>query len=378
MKSKVLSIYLPQFHRIPENDEWWGEGFTEWTNVKRGKAYYPGHYQPREPLHDNYYDLSNLKVLEKHTRMARKAGIAGFCFYHYYFCGKTLLEKPIEAYRDRSKETFPYCLIWANQTWSRTWYRSDAGGKVLLRQIYGDETDWKNHFQYLLSFFKDDRYIKIDNKPVYIIYLPQDISARRQMFDCWHQLAKENGFDGLYLIAMHTGYGKDKSKNLYNAYMDFEPMCTLHYDDSYRVAAQSWKHSLIDHIIPDRCSIKNFLYIKNSFSYPYMCRQIVQKGKKLDKNTFAGVFTGWDNTPRKDEAGMVVPGSTPKRFGRNVYKMLMQADKQDKEYVFLNAWNEWSEGAYIEPDKKYGYGYLAELKRAIRRYEKTVEKGVSR
>lgn len=127
MNSKLLSIYLPQFHTIPENNEWWGDGFTEWTNVKRGHPYYPGHYQPREPLHDDYYDLSDLKVLERHTREAAKAGIYGFCFYHYYFQGRTLLEKPIERYRDQSKEPFPYCLIWANQSWARTWYRANIG-----------------------------------------------------------------------------------------------------------------------------------------------------------------------------------------------------------------------------------------------------------
>ena len=134
MNTRLMAIYLPQFHCIPENDEWWGNGFTEWVNVKRGKAFYPGHYQPREPLDDNYYDLSDLKVLEKHTRMARRAGINGFCFYHYYFCGKKLLEKPIENYRDNSKETFPYCLIWANQSWARTLYRANVGNSILLQQ----------------------------------------------------------------------------------------------------------------------------------------------------------------------------------------------------------------------------------------------------
>lgn len=370
MKSRILTIYFPQFHTIPENDEWWGKGFTEWTNVRRGKAYYPGHYQPREPFHDNYYDLSDLKVLEKHTRMARRAGIAGFCFYHYYFCGKTLLEKPIEEYRDYSQETFPYCLIWANETWSRTWYRSNAGGKVLLRQVYGNKDDWEKHFQYLLKFFRDERYIKINNKPIYIIYIPQDIPVRRQMFEYWQMLAKENGFNGLYLIAMNTSRGKDKSKKLYDAYMNFEPMCTLHNDDSYRSVIQAWKKERIDNIVPDKKTIRNALFMNNTFSYSYVCKQIEKKGQELDENTYAGVFTGWDNTARKDEEGIIIPRSSPKRFGKNIKKMLMLAEKQNKKFVFLNAWNEWSEGPYIEPDKKYGYAYLNELRQAIRCYEK--------
>ena len=241
MRTKVLAIYLPQFHRIPENDEWWGEGFTEWTNVKRGRPFYPGHYQPREPLGDNYYDLSDLKVLEKHTKMAAKAGIYGFCFYHYYSQGNKLLEMPIENYRDNSKEKFPYCLIWANQTWARTWYRAKTGNKVLWKQNYGEQNEWENHFLYLLSFFRDERYIKVGNKPVYIIYLPQDIHYKQPMFELWDSMAKVNGFDGLYLIAMNTCYGKDENARLYDAYMDFEPLFTIQRDNSWRKWLQGEK-----------------------------------------------------------------------------------------------------------------------------------------
>ena len=149
--------------------------------------------------------------------MARKAGIAGFCFYHYYFCGKKLLEKPIEAYRDRSGETFPYCLIWANQSWMRTWYRAGTKKIVLQQQNYGRAADWEAHFYYLLDFFKDERYIKIDGKPVYVIYLPQDIRCRKQMFAVWQRLARENGLPGICLIAMNTSYGRDQSAELYDA-----------------------------------------------------------------------------------------------------------------------------------------------------------------
>lgn len=212
MKSKVLAIYLPQFHSIPENDMWWGKGFTEWTNVRRGRSYYPGHYQPRIPYQNNYYDLSDLKVLEGHVRLAQTYKIQGFAFYHYYFAGKTVLESPIEDYRDHSRETFPYCLIWANQSWTRTWYRADAGKQILLQQVYGKEEEWREHFNYLLKFFKDERYIKVGNKPIYIIYLPQDIKHRKEIFDLWNRLAIESGFDGIYLIAMNTGWGVDKSK----------------------------------------------------------------------------------------------------------------------------------------------------------------------
>lgn len=370
MKSKVLSIYLPQFHTIPENDAWWGTGFTEWTNVKRGQPYYPGHYQPREPLYDNYYDLSDLKVLEKHTRMARKAGIAGFCFYHYYFNGKKLLERPIENYRDKSKEKFPYCLIWANQSWERTWHGLSSGKPVLIQQRYGGEDDWREHFYYLLDFFKDRRYIKINNKPVYIIYIPQSInlSYRRKMFALWQDMAKEYGFDGIYLIAMKTSYGHDSDSSLYDAYMDFEPLNTFRIDKSWRKYLQIYKEKHIEKFKKRQCVLQNRIWAKNTYSYSYLCRKIEKRAKISDNKTFYGIFAGWDNTARKDETGIIVHGSNPLRFRNHLKKMLELSEKNGKEYIFLNAWNEWSEGAYIEPDKKYGYQYLQALRDAICRY----------
>lgn len=368
MKSKVLCIYLPQYHEIPENNEWWGKGFTEWTNVKRGRQFYPGHYQPREPLHDNYYDLSDLKVLEKHTRMARKAGISGFCFYHYYFKGKTLLEKPIEDYRDYSKEKFPYCLIWANQSWERTWYRGDATNKVLMQQSYGEEVEWRQHFEYLLPFFKDERYLKVENKPIYIIYLPQDIHCRRAMYRLWNQMARENGFSGIYFIAMNTWAGRDEISGLYDAYVDFEPLCSLREDCSFLKVMQSWKRNNSMSININCKSWGNYIFTQNAFSYTYLCRKIERKVQKKDKKVYPGMFPGWDNTPRKDESGIVVRNSSPQKFKEHVSRMLKLAEKNQKRFIFLNAWNEWSEGAYIEPDKKYGYGYLNALKHATYKY----------
>ena len=377
MKSKILSIYLPQFHAIPENDEWWGTGFTEWVNVKRGRKFYPGHYQPREPLHDDYYDLSDIKVLEKHTKLAKKAGISGFCFYQYYFCGKKLLEKPIETYRDYSKADFPDCLIWANESWMRTWYRAPANNTLLMRQVYGDENEWKEHFYYLLMFFKDKRYIKIDNKPVYIIYIPQNIRYRKEMFTLWRKLAKEEGFDGLFLIAMNTSHGKADRSDVYDAYLNFEPMVSLFGDDiSWRKHILNWKGRHINLIRKNRVSWINRVLAKNDYSYSYLCKFIEKKAKRSDKKTYSGIFSGWDNTSRKDEAGIIIRGSSPKKFGKHILKMLRISERSDKEYIFLNAWNEWSEGAYVEPDKKYGYRYLRALRHAVFKYNnESVTKG---
>lgn len=373
MKSKILAIYYPQFHVIPENDIWWGKGFTEWTNVRRGKPFYPGHYQPREPLNDDYYNLADLKVLERHTRLARNAGISGFCFYHYFFSGKKLLEKPIEDYRDKSNEKFPYCLIWANQSWERTWHRTN--NSVLIEQQYGGEEDWKKHFYYLLDFFKDERYIKIDNKPVYIIYIPQEISCRKQMFALWQRMAKEQGFKGLYLIAMDTYYGKDSHGNYYSAYMDFVPVSLFRYDISWRKHLMVWKQRHIDRMKVGQKRVQNIIWARNTYSYSYLCKSIERKAKKNVFKTFPGIFSGWDNTSRHDEIGVIVSGSNPRRFQRHITKMLQIAEKNEKQFIFLNAWNEWSEGAYVEPDKKYGYAYLRALKGALDKYNKS--RGIS-
>lgn len=370
MNCKILAIYLPQFHRIQENDQWWGDGFTEWVNVKRGYPFYPGHYQPRIPFKKDYYDLSDIRVLEKHCGLAKKAGIYGFCFYHYYFKGKTLLEKPIENYRNFSKEQFPYCLIWANQSWERTWYRATKSRQILCKQCYGTAEEWKAHFYYLLDFFKDKRYIKIDNKPIYIIYIPQDIPCRKQMFKMWDKLAKENGFSGIYLIAMKTSYGEDEKSDLYDAYMDFEPMYTLAKDCSWRKWVEKERKIRREGYHINKNWFKNILLVNNIFSYNYLVRRAYKRFICNANKTYAGVFAGWDNTPRKDEDGLIVTGCSPKKFAKALMRAVTLSNKYHKQFLFINAWNEWSEGAYLEPDEKYGFAYLNSIKRIVQRQNK--------
>lgn len=364
LRTKLLCIHLPQFHAIPENNAWWGEGFTEWTNVKRGKSWYPGHYQPRVPLNMEYYDLADGKFLEKQIQMARRAGIYGFCFYHYYFDGKTLLEAPIEYYRDKSSEQFPYCLIWANQSFARTWYGVDRDFELLLKQKYGREPEWKKHFEYLLPFFKDDRYIKIDDKPLYIIYLPQDIHVRKEMIRYWNELAIKSGFNGIYLIAMKTS--KEDVYDLYDAYMYFEPANEIQRDKTWKSKLKDVKERLSRHVDINRKSIVNYFYANNVYSYKELCKRIEKKNKCFSQNIiYPGIFAGWDNTARKDSSGLIVKNSSPEIFEKHVRNILNIAERNGSEFVFLNAWNEWSEGAYIEPDEKYGDGYLEALRKVL-------------
>ena len=223
---KLLAFHLPQYHEIPENNEWWGQGFTEWTNVKRGRSLYPGHYQPRVPLHKKYYDLSEKNAIRTQTELAKKFGLYGFCFYHYYFNGKKLLEKPVENYKNEPHD-FPYCFAWANQSFARTWYGKDGNNQLLLEQQYGEEEQWREHFDYLLPFFKDPVYIKVNNKPMFLIYLTQDFKKCNAMIRKWNEWAQKEGFEGVYFVAMDTGYKVSRFWSKIDATVDFEPIRSI-------------------------------------------------------------------------------------------------------------------------------------------------------
>lgn len=362
---KLIAMYLPQFHKIPENDAWWGKGFTEWTNVKRGRAFYKGHYQPRVPYHNNYYDLANDHVMQKQVKQARKYGISGFCFYHYYFCGKKLLEKPAERFLKNKDLNIEFCFSWANQSWTRTWYGNDEkSGKMLLEQTYGTEKEWKEHFEYLLPFFKDGRYIKVDNKPVFLIYLPQQFAKINKMIALWNQLAQNEGFLGVYFIAMDTAYDIHKSLKRFDAIMEFEPLCTIRKFPEWIHNIRNLKESAMKRFGICKAGIVNRILTDNVCSYQRACKYILNRKRTGRQKVYLGAFPGWDNTARKDESGIVLSGSTPEKFEKLLIGQIKRSKRINNEFLFINAWNEWSEGTYLEPDEKYGYAYLQAVKNA--------------
>lgn len=373
-KVKLLALYLPQFHEIEENNKWWGEGFTEWTNVKRGRKLYINHDQPKIPFNKNYYDLNDPTVMHRQVEMAKKAHIYGFCFYHYYFTGKKLLEKPVENYRNY-EERIPYCLAWANQSWSRTWYGKNGKNEILLSQSYGGVKEWTEHFQYLLPFFKDERYIKIKGYPVFLIYLAQDFHECSKMISLWNTLAEAEGIPGIYFIAMDTGFNVKWFPRKISATVDFEPMRSLRDipDCVNRIRTKRRRKFLRNGI--SKSIIKNSLMVDNVLTYRLIGKLIEKRTYNLcnvDKN-YLGVFTGWDNTARKDESGFVIRNSNPKKFEKLLMKQMKKSIEMGNEFLFINAWNEWSEGAYLEPDEKYGYGYLNAVKRAVEKiYPKSI------
>lgn len=356
MKTKIIAYYLPQFHQIKENDIWWGPGFTEWTNVKKAKPLYRNHYQPRIPLHKNYYDLSDNSVMVKQMKLAKKYNIDGFCFYHYWFHGKKLLEKPVESVLSNQAAKLPFCLMWANEPWTRTWNGDIHSKGVIMPQDYGDEKDWMEHFYYLLPFLKDKRYIRINDIPIFIIYRASSIPKCTKMLKCWRNLAKQNGLKDIYFICSQTITKNSTYIPEFQAVADFEPHAT-------------WGRFDKDCFIGYYDKLKNKLSgdIYNDFTvwnYDSIYRKLVQDRKFADKH-FLGAFVDWDNSPRRESGAYIVKGATPEKFYKYLVRQLKRSNNMENEFLFLNAWNEWGEGAYLEPDEKFGYAYLNAVKRAV-------------
>lgn len=357
----TLALYLPQFHRVPENDRWWGEGFTEWTAAKGAEKLYEGHNQPRVPLHDNYYDLLEYDTMAWQARLMKKYRIDGMCMYHYWFDnGRRILEKPAENLLKWTDIAMPFCFCWANQSWIRTWkkmtdeigniwasaYEEQGGQKdngILLKQEYGREQDWEEHFQYLLPFFLDDRYIRQEGKPVFGVLYPGSIYPLWSMIHYFDTRAKEYGLPGIYVIGMED----TKMKGL-DAVCAKQPVTAM---DEY-LAEQ-----------------KELVY---PVRYPYevVWEKILNHKLKSDKAYLCGVVD-YDDTPRMGKKkGHIVEGASPEKFYHYFKQLYRKSMQLHNEFIFINAWNEWGEGMYIEPDEKYGYGYLEAVKRAVTECEK--------
>ena len=245
---KIIAFYLPQFHNIPENDEWWGDGFTEWTNVKKAKPLYEGHMQPRVPLGGNYYNLLDDNVKIWQADLAKKYGVYGFCYYHYWFNGKMLLEKPMEQMLANKEVDIPFCICWANEPWTKAWVGDER--KLLIAQEYGQEEEWKQHFMYLLPFFKDERYITKNGKPLFVFYRPDIVPCMKEMIETWDKLAKENGLSGITFAFQSGDYDWNNSKEakLFDYDIEFQPPYDCGFTSTMEMIDVNCKSHLPDYI----------------------------------------------------------------------------------------------------------------------------------
>ncbi len=356
---KIIAFYLPQFHAIPENDEWWGKGFTDWTNVRKALPLFAGHQQPREPLGGNYYDLSYPDTLRWQSHLAHEYHVHGFCFYHYWFGGKLLLQKPAELLLANKDIRLPFCFSWANEPWARTW--DGKSHHILIDQVYGNREDWEEHFRYLLPFFRDERYILEDGRPMFLIYKSQSIPCIHEMMECWENMAIEAGFMGMHFVETLRTQHCDLRSLPFRARVEFEPARAQWHQSSLQLNIDRVRRRTV-HIINKICQT-NIPYNK-----PVTFSEIADLSLNTlsPKGTYGGVFMGWDNTPRKGLAGNIITSPTKKEFMAFLQaKVRITKEIYGTNYIFVNAWNEWAEGTFLEPTEDMKYQYLEAIKEVI-------------
>lgn len=358
-KARIIAFYLPQFHPIPENDEWWGKGFTEWTNVKKAKPLFRGHYQPRVPADLGYYDLRMPETREAQAKMAREAGIEGFCYWHYWFGnGKQLLERPFNEVLESGKPDFPFCLAWANESWmAKQWGKDTKKDKILIEQFYPGFDDEVMHFNYVLKAFRDSRYIQIEGRPIFLIHRPELVPNMKDFVNHWNQLAKDNGFfNGLYFIGRYTNHTN------YNSILaeGMDAVTTARSNAGELMKSGYQKFLLV---------VKNIFLHRpiRTMDYPKIIDKLLVKDLDSRENFFPTLLPMWDHSPRSGTKREILHGSTPEYFSKHVKQVLEIVKKKKPEHriIFLKSWNEWAEGNYMEPDKVFGKRYLQALYKAL-------------
>lgn len=380
---KVIALYLPQYHNVPENDVWWGKGYTEWTSLKRGRKYVEGQYQPRVPLNENYYDLTDIKVMKWQVDIAKQYGIYGFCVYHYWFNGHLILEKPMEQFLSHKEIDFPFFFCWANERWTTIWEGAKEP-KVLIEQDYSKKVDVIEHFRYFQPFFLDKRYMKIDNKPIVNILNPITIPYKDlyYLYSKWNEMAKEIGFDGIYFLyqsEVSLTCMDDKYRDLFEKGIEYQP-ALIDYTGDPQTVRKQYKKSFLKHWIANRIPAIKFMHSwitdkRNSaiekddqnllsvLDYDDEWNKILSIQHKNFDEFIPGGFVDWDNTPRRGKKGKVILGASPEKFKQYFGALIDKAKSVYKtDMVVLFAWNEWSEGGYMEPDEKWKYGYLEAIK----------------
>jgi hypothetical protein len=336
---EVLAYYLPQFHPIAENDEWWGPGFTEWTNVTKADPLFRGHIQPHLPRDLGFYDLRIPETRAAQSDLARAHGLTGFIYWHYWFGGRRLLERPFEEVRSSGEPDFPFALAWANHSWTGVWHGPGGIDRVLLEQTY-PEGDDQAHYDHLRKAFADPRYVRIDGRPLFFVYAPGELPDPAGFVERWQAMAKE--FGGLYLVACLGSMPYETPKqDGFDASVHFR--FPFGWDLATKVRERLW----------------NAKILRGPRRYPY-AEVPPDPPKWIEGTVHPCVFANWDNTPRAGRHGIIATGTSPDRFRAHVRRglELAQANPVDEQMLILKSWNEWAEGNYLEPDQEFGHGWL--------------------
>lgn len=358
-KARVIAMYLPQYHPIPENDKYWGKGFTEWRNVVLAKPLFKGHYQPRIPADLGFYDLRVPEVREAQAEMARKAGIEGFMYWHYWLGnGRMLLQRPFQEVLKSGKPDYPFCLGWANHSWTtKTWTKGKQLqlDTMIMEQLYPGKEDYINHFNYVLPAFKDKRYITVDGKPLFVVYDPLSMPDMKYFIDLWTKLAIENGLLGIHFVGLRSGRKSSKQLLLdmgFNAINDR----SMWEAESQAIGSRKLRRLLT------LFSTKMQL-MKSVFEYEDIIKYMPHEDYRSEDN-YPTILPGYDRTARSGNSAIVYHNATPQLFKKHVNETLsyIQNKAEEHKIVFLKSWNEWGEGNYMEPDLRYGHQFLDALK----------------
>lgn len=369
---RLVSFYLPQFHPIAENDEWWGKGFTEWRNVAQAKSLFPGHYQPHVPADLGFYDLRLPEAREAQAELAREYGIHGFCYYHYWFNGRRILERPFNEVLTSGKPDFPFCLCWANENWTRVW---DGGNQhILLEQKYSNEDD-SAHIKSLIPAFRDKRYIRINGKPLFFVYRTELLPDPNKTAEIWREVAFKEGIGEIYL-ARAESFGThqiDPRSIGFDASVEFAP-------GLYNIGKPKFHGKF--HALLAKIGLLPKAYVENKIgNYKSIMYGMLNK-LEPEFVRFRCVCPSWDNSPRRKKGAHILLGSTPEKYEywlKKNMKRTVEKYEGDKRIVFINAWNEWAEGNHLEPDLNHGKAYLEATLRALKNFqneEKMISDGV--
>ena len=338
--ARAIAFCLPQFYPTPDNDEWWGRGFTEWTNVVQARPLFDGHYQPRLPADVGFYDLRVPEVREMQARLAMDHGIEAFCYWHYWFHGRRVLSRPFDEVLASGRPHLPFCLSWANETWSRRWHGTGAGQEVLIEQTYSANDDL-DHIRWLMTAFADPRYVCVGGRPLFLVYRPFDLPDARRTTDLFRNECVRGGLPEPYLVGINAHRPSDDTRPLgFDVTLNFEPQLSA---------------------VPGPTDPGLKLY-----DYPTARRSM--RAQRRDYPFHPCVMVSWDNTPRRGGDGIVFINATPETFERGLREVVSSIADQPAEerIVFLNAWNEWAEGNHLEPDLRYGRGWVEAVRRVVR------------